>query len=105
MNVSLQPPLRHEGRGGQLVEPERPLSPYLDDAVTGLPTATRSQCFATSSADFGWTNTGWQIERCPRRCLRRRCAATNSKNCVACTIEYGIGPFSMSVSWASFARK
>ena len=29
----------------------------------------------------------------------------NSKNCVACTIEYGIGAAVISASWAIFARK
>ena len=30
---------------------------------------------------------------------------TNSKNCVACTIEYGTPDFAISFSWASFALK
>lgn len=32
-------------------------------------------------------------------------APVNSKNCVAWTIEYGIGDFSIRFSWAIFARK
>ena len=71
---------------------------------TGVPTAIRATAPATSSAAMGWMSTG------ARRTLLPSVAAaamllTNSKNCVAWTIEYGIEDSLMSFSWTIFARK
>ena len=59
---------------------------------------------ATSSAAIGWIST------CANRTTSPSVASsamlfTNSKNCVAWTIEYGIEDSSISFSWAIFARK
>ena len=41
----------------------------------------------------------------PSIVLRSAIPRTNSKNCVACTIEYGRPDSRISFSWAIFARK
>jgi hypothetical protein len=71
---------------------------------TGGRTVTSASALATSPAAMGWMRT------CARRTMLPLVVSsamrpTNSKNCVAWTIEWGIGESSISFSWASFARR
>jgi hypothetical protein len=59
---------------------------------------------ATSSAAIGWKRTGGR-RTSPPTVLRSAMALTNSKNCVARTIEYARPDPRISSSWAIFARK
>ena len=53
---------------------------------------------------MGWKSTGAN-RTVPPSAAASAMLRTNSKNCVACTIEYGVAEFSISFSWALFARK
>jgi hypothetical protein len=70
---------------------------------TGTPTAVLPTTFATSSAATGWMNTGarWTTLSTVAEAAM---LLTNSKNCVACTIEYGIDDSRINFSCATFAR-
>jgi hypothetical protein len=70
----------------------------------GVATAVRVTAAATSAAAIGW------ISAVGRRTVSpwvasSAIAPTNSKNCVARTIEYGITDSSIRVSWATLARR
>ena len=70
----------------------------------GSATAARVTAVATSSAAIGWNSTG-ETRTLPSSPLDASAIhGTNSKNCVAWTIVYGIGPAAISSSWAIFAR-
>jgi hypothetical protein len=71
---------------------------------SGSPTATRPTAAATSSDAIGWIRAGgrWTV---PSTVLKSAMALTNSKNWVACTIEYGRPDSRISSSWTIFARK
>ena len=59
---------------------------------------------ATSSVAIGWNRTG-ATRTLPSSPLDASAIhGTNSKNCVAWTIVYGIGPGAIASSWATFAR-
>ena len=66
--------------------------------------ATPATARATSAAAIGWNATGGMWTPLPVVAASAMPSA-NSRNCVERTIEYGIGPTSISVSWASLALK
>ena len=72
--------------------------------LAGRPTATSPTALATSSAAIGWISTGGSRTVSPSVAASAM-LLTNSKNCVAWTIEYGIEDSVISFSWAIFARK
>ena len=72
--------------------------------LSGSPTATRPTAAATSSAAMGWNSTGGRRTVSPS-VASSAMRPTNSKNCVAWTIEYGIEEPSISFSWATLARR
>jgi hypothetical protein len=69
---------------------------------SGAASATSHTAAATSSAAIGWISTGGTRTVSPSVASSVMRAA-NSKNCVACTIEYGMDEPWMSFSWAIFA--
>ena len=71
---------------------------------SGAFTATPATARATSSAAIGWNATGAMWTSLPV-VAASAIPSMNSKNCVARTIEYGIGPAAISCSWAILAWK
>jgi hypothetical protein len=96
--------LRREGLAHQLIQPELLRTADLTDPVQRLPTATRPTPAATSSEAIGWIRTGGR-RTSPSTVPRSARDSTNSKNWVACTIEYGRPDSRIRFSWTIFARK
>jgi hypothetical protein len=73
-------------------------------SFVGGPTAVRATAVATSSAAIGWKRTGgrWTV---PSTVAPSAMPATNSKNCVAWTMDHGIDELSITAAWAALARK
>jgi hypothetical protein len=70
----------------------------------GGSTAVRATTRATSSAAIGWMSTGAR-RTAPSTVAAFAMPCTNSKNWVACTIEYGRPDSRISFSCSIFARK
>lgn len=87
----------------EFVEREAVRSADVPDTPSGAPVATSKTAEATSAAAIGWTGvTGSRTVLSSE--VQDMTAFMNSKNWVARTIEYGVGPSRSSSSWRALAR-
>lgn len=70
---------------------------------SGGEVATSARAATTSAAAIGWMCVEGSRTVCSSE-VQDMTASTNSKNWVARTIEWGVGPFRRSSSWSAFAR-